>query len=88
MELICQKLGKNGINGEHLLERLDLPVSGKQFLDQRSQFSRFEETLPYNLSVQIIPQLIAGKANQKIDRCFLVVKTEGNARSKKTIRRG
>ena len=88
MELMNTKFGLSGPNGEHLLERLDLPVIRKQFLDQDTEFLRFKITLPDNLSVQVIPQLIAGETNKQIDSCFLIVKAKGYIRPKKTINWG
>ena len=87
MELICSKLGKSGINGEHLLERLDLPVSGKQFLDQGTEFLRFKITLPNNLPVEVIPQFIATETNQQIDVRLLILEAESDSGSKRTINR-
>ena len=37
------------------LQGLDLFVIRKQFLDHEKQFFRFEETLPNDLTVQVVP---------------------------------
>ena len=88
MELMSSKFGLSGPNGEHLLERLDLPVIRKQFLDQDTEFLRFKITLPDNLSVEVIPQFIATETNQQIDvRLLLILEAESDSGSKRTINR-
>ena len=68
------------------LQGLDLLVVRKQFLDHGEQFFRFEETLPDDLPIQVIPQLTTGKTNEKIDFRLFVFETESNSGTKKTIR--
>ena len=87
MELMNTKFGLSGTNGEHLLERLDLPVIRKQFLDQDTEFLRFKITLPDNLSGEVIPQFIATETNQQIDVRLLILEAESDSGSKRTINR-
>jgi|TARA_B110000881_G_scaffold161189_1_gene144173 hypothetical protein len=71
MELMNTKFGLSGTNGEHLLERLDLPVIRKQFLDQDTEFLRFKITLPDNLSVEVYLNSLQLKQTSRSTFVFL-----------------